>query len=295
MKKSLIALILSVYSAVCFAEIRVMTTTTNLADIAKQIGGESISVLSLAKGTQDPHFLEAKPSYTFKLAKADLLISVGAGLEDGWLPLVVRGSRNPRLRIGQEGRLEAASVVNLKQEHKGEISRAQGDVHPEGNPHFMLSPTKALKVASAIKDRFSLIDPNNKAKYSRNYRIFENKLKEKILELRKVLKSGTQVITYHRTLTYFLDEFGIHIKNVLEPKPGIPPTASHIISVMKEMEKANIKHILVENYFDASVAKRIKNKLKSVKISIVPVAVEGNNSAKNIFLLYDELAKGLKE
>lgn len=295
MKKILLTLLLSVLNSVSFANLNVMTTTTNLGDVVKKIGGESVTVLSLAKGTQDPHFLEAKPSYTFKLAKADLLISVGAGLETGWLPLVVRGSRNPKLRIGNQGRLEAASVVSLKQEHKGKISRAQGDVHPEGNPHFMLSPSKSIEVAKAIRDRLILLDLENKKIFEENFKQFESQMKSKIKELKSNIKSGTHIITYHRTLTYFLDEFGIHIKNVLEPKPGIPPTASHIIKVINEMKAEGIKTILIENYFDASVAKRIKSSIKDVRIVIVPVAVEGSDSARDLFSLYDVLAKALKE
>ncbi|WP_419168684.1 metal ABC transporter substrate-binding protein [Halobacteriovorax sp.] len=295
MKRLLICFVLSFFSIASLAQVRVVTTTTNLADVVEKIGGESVSVLSLAKGTQDPHFLEAKPSYTFKLAKADLLVNIGAGLESGWLPLIIRGSRNPSIRDGQRGRLEAADIVSLKQEHKGEISRAQGDVHPEGNPHFMLSPTKALEVAKAIKDKLSLIDSKNTSRYEENFKRFENQMKSKINELKSVIKSGTHIITYHRTLTYYLDEFGIHIKNVLEPKPGIPPTASHIIKVIKEMKEEGIRTIVVENYFDSSVAKRIKTSIKDVKINIVPVAVNGNDKAKDIFSLYDELAKALKE
>ncbi|MFG1492902.1 metal ABC transporter substrate-binding protein [Halobacteriovorax sp. ZH4_bin.1] len=294
MKTFIIGLFL-VLSMSSYAQLNIVTTTTNLADIAKKIGGESVNVHSLAKGTQDPHFLEAKPSYTFKIARADLLISIGAGLEVGWLPLVVRGGRNPKLRIGQAGRLEAYTLVSLTDEVKGKLTRAHGDVHPEGNPHFMLSPSKALLVAQGVRDRLIQLDSENKKKYESNYKAYEKRTQETIRALRAKIQKGTKIITYHRTLTYFLDEFGIHVQNVLEPKPGIPPTASHIIAVIKEMKKEGIRHILVENYFDDSVAKRIRTTIKDVKIRNVPVAVDGSPEARDLFSLYNILAKALED
>ncbi|MFG1501342.1 metal ABC transporter substrate-binding protein [Halobacteriovorax sp. XZX-3] len=294
MKSILIGLLL-VLGMSSYAQLRIVTTTTNLADIAKKIGGESVSVHSLAKGTQDPHFLEAKPSYTFKVAKAGLLISIGAGLEVGWLPLVVRGSRNPKVRIGQEGRLEAYALVKLTDEVKGKLTRAHGDVHPEGNPHFMLSPSKALEVAKGVRDRFIKLDESNRQAYENNYIAYEKRTKELIKDLSAKIKKGTKIITFHRTLTYFLDEFGIQVQNVLEPKPGIPPTASHIISVIEQMKKEGIRHILVENYFDDSVAKRISKSIKNVKINNVAVAVDGSSQVKDIFSLYESLALALED
>ena len=277
-----------------FSKVRVFTTTTNLADLVSKIGGEKVIVESLCKGHQDPHFLEAKPSYTFKLSKADLLVSVGAGLEVGWLPLIIRGSRNPKLRDGHKGSLIAADYVNMLDIPKeDELTRSKGDVHPEGNPHFMLGPSRALIVGKAIVKKLTEIDSKNLTTYEENFKRFESSLKIKIKDWKTKIKPGLKVITYHKTLTYFYDEFDIVNVDVLEPKPGIPPSPSHIIELIKRIRLENIKYIVVENYFDTSVAKRIKTEIPSIKILQIPVAVKGNDSIKSLTDLYANLVKGL--
>ncbi len=276
-----------------FASLNVVTTTSNLAAVAKEIGGDKIDIISLAKGSQDPHFLEAKPSYTFKVARADLLISVGAELEIGWLPLIVRGSRNPKLREGNIGRLVVADNIELIKEHSGPISRAQGDVHPEGNPHLMLGPSNSIKVAKLILDRFSKLDAENTKFYQDRFESFSKRMNNLILELRKSIVEGKKIITYHRTLTYFLAEFGVNTLEVLEPKPGIPPTASHIINVINIVKTNKLDRIIVENYFDTSVAHRVKKSVPSIKIFSVPVAVNGDKESGDIFKLYRQIAKAL--
>lgn len=277
-----------------FSKVRVFTTTTNLADLVYRIGGTNVEVESLCKGHQDPHFLEAKPSYTFRLSRADLLVSVGAGLEEGWLPLIIRGSRNPKLRDGRSGSLVAAnhvSMLEIPKEH--ELTRSKGDVHPEGNPHFMLSPSRALAVGRALVKKLSDIDSAHASYYQENYNRFEKSLQTKLTEWKGKLKSGLKVITYHKTLTYFYDEFGIINVDVLEPKPGIPPSAGHILKLIKRIKDENIKYIVVENYFDTSVAKRIKKEIPSVKILQVPVAVKGEDRIKSLTDLYSNLVQGL--
>lgn len=289
--KIIISLILSLST---LANLNVVTTTTNLASVAQFIGGDLVTVSSLAKGSQDPHFLEAKPSYTFKLAKADLLISVGADLEVGWLPLIVRGSRNPNLRVGSTGRLVAGSHVVLIKETQDIVSRSQGDVHPLGNPHFMLAPSNSIKIAKVISDRFSQLDPANSKAYQNNLNTFKTKMEQLIAEMKKVIKEGMPIVTYHRTLTYFLSEFGVKIADVLEPKPGIPPTASHIIDIIKLVKAHKIKKILVENYYDMSVAGRVKKSVPSLNIYNVAVAVQGSRDTDDIFKLYRHIAKALE-
>lgn len=286
----LVTLLLSSLSS--FAKLSVFTTTTNLADIVKQIGGDKIEVTSFCKGVQDPHFLEAKPSYTVKLSRADLLVSVGGGLEVGWLPLVVRGSRNPKVRIGQRARLVAADFVHMLHEEKEEISRAMGDVHPEGNPHFMVSPVESVKVAKAVSDKLSELDSENKKIYETNFKKFESSI-SKFLNDHK-LKGNNKVISYHKTLTYFYRDFNIENVDVLEPKPGIPPTASHIIKLIKKIKAQKIKKIIIENYFDDVVAKRIKKEVPDVEITTVAVAVDGKDGIGNIFDLYNHLIKAVR-
>lgn len=272
------------------AKLKVYTTTTNLADLVRHIGKELVEVESLCKGIQDPHYIEAKPSYTFKVSKADFLVSIGAGLEEGWLPLIIRGSRNPQIRYGQKGHFVASDSLDLVEKVEEKVSRSLGDVHPEGNPHFMLSPYRVIKVASALADRLGTIDSKNKDSYSRNFVEFSEAMKAHINGLKDKLRSGLKVVSYHKTLTYFYEDFGVKNFDVLEPKPGVPPSASHIISLTKRMKKEGIDKIIIENYFDDSIARKMKKNLPSIKIKIVPVAVEGNKDVKSLFDLYSLLA-----
>lgn len=282
------------FSFPAFAKIKIMTTTENIASVVEYIGGSFVEVQSLCKGSQDPHFLEAKPSYIFKLSKTDLLISVGAGLEVGWLPLVISGSHNPKLREGQSNHLSLSKFISLREKRsRNNITRAHGDVHPEGNPHFMLSPIESVNAARAIMNKLIVVDSKNKTEYENNFKVYSTKIDELIVKWKKQIPRGLKVVSYHRTLSYFYADFGIDNINVLEPKPGIPPAASHIISLIKQMKKEKVSKIIVENYFDDTIAKRIKKDIPSVQIKNVAVAVHGTQGVNNILDLYDHLIKAM--
>lgn len=289
LKWILIALLLP---AIGFAKLSVITTTTNLRSLVQEIGGDKIEVISLSKGTQDPHYLEAKPSFAMKVSRTDLLVSVGLGLEEGWLPLIVRGSRNPGVRPGRNGRLIASDFVELLEvhgSHTHKVSRSEGDVHPDGNPHFMLGPDQALKVAKALLGRLSFLEPKSKAYFEQRYKGFETRIQNTMSKLKMQTRRGIKVVTYHKTLTYFYNFLGVSNEDFLEPKPGIPPTAGHVIGLIKKIKENKIQHILVENYFDYAVAERIKKDVPSIKIHKVPVAVNGEKGIDNLITLYERL------
>lgn len=288
---TLFTLVIGLMATIGEAKIKVFTTTTNLEDVVRQVGGEGVDVEAFCQGTQDPHYLEAKPSYTYRLAKADLLVSIGADLEVGWLPLIIRSSRKPSLREGQSGHLVASASLDLLDKDPENLSRAQGDVHPDGNPHFMLSPFKALEVATKVKDKLSELDPSRKKQYQERYEEFKAKLLGNIKTWKKKLGNGVKVITYHETLTYFYQDFGIKNIDVLEPKPGIPPSASHILGVIEKIKKEKVKKIIIENYYDDAIAKRIKKEVPHVDIVVVPVAVRGNDQVPDLISLYGYLTK----
>jgi len=290
---SKIVFLLLIVSFGAQAKLNVITTTSNLANLVELIAGEHAKVESLCRGVQDPHFLEAKPSYVFKLSKADLLISVGAGLEIGWLPLVIRGSRNPKLRAGQPRHLITANFIKLLEANPVNISRSQGDVHPEGNPHFMLSPLYSIRVAKRVRDKLIEIDEKNSSVYRANFMNFQLKMNEKRVKWSKAIKPGLKVVTYHRTLSYLYKEFNVENIDVLEPKPGIPPSASHIISLINKMKKQKVKKIIIENYFNDIVANRIKKEIPDVQIKIVPVGVNGQENINNLFEMYDFIVTAL--
>lgn len=277
------------------ATVKILTTTTNLESITKYIGGELISVKSLTKGTQDPHFVEAKPSFMLKASRADLMISIGFDLEVGWLPLIIRGSRNPKLNRGNKGSLIAGNSINAIEKPQGALTRSDGDIHPDGNPHFLLDPLNTIIVAGEIKTKLSEIDAQNKETYEKNFQNFRLKMETSLKKWSAQIPKDLKVITYHRTLSYFYKRFGIENTNYLEPKPGIPPSASHILKVIKEAKENKTKLILIENYFDPSIAKRIINETEGIEMKIIPVAVNGEKGINNIFQLFDRLVESVRK
>jgi len=283
------------FSLTSQAKLNVLTTTTNLKSLVEIIGGDNVNVESFCKGTQDPHYIEAKPSYTLKASKADLLVSIGLELEIGWLPLIIRGARNPKIRSGNKGSFVAGDYIETLERPTSGISRADGDVHPEGNPHFMLDPQNALIVAEKLKDKLKKMDPDNLIVYENNFNKFSDDLKSKLVIWKNRIKVGKKVITYHKTLTYFFHRFGIHNVSLLEPKPGVPPSASHILNVMSNAKKEGVKLVLVENYFDPTIANRVARDVDGLKVDLVPVSVDGEPKISNIFDLYERLVSSVEE
>ncbi len=279
--------------AVAYSKIDVVTTTTNLKDLVEQVGLKEVSVLSLSKGSQDPHYLEAKPSFIYNLSKADLLISIGAELEKAWLPLVIRGSRNPKLRVGGSRHLVASSYFSLLEKSLTPISKSMGDVHPEGNPHVMLSPSNSVIIAEKIYLKLSELVPEKQTFFKKNFESYKSKITEKLKSWKLKIKPGLKVMSYHKTLSYFYNEFSIENVDVLEPKPGIAPTSSHVIGLIAKIKKQNIKTIIVENYFGDAVAKRIQNAVPSIKIKKVAIAVGGHKKVNSLFELYESLVTSI--
>lgn len=298
MKNHLILSILLIAcgSAAADAKLNVVTTTVDLRSITQEVGGDLLSVESLGKGTQDPHFIEAKPSFMLKVNKADLVISTGMELEIGWLPSILAGARNPKVNMGERGNLEVGPSVELLEVPTGNISRSDGDVHPAGNPHVTLDPIRAGEIAVIIAKRLGELDPTNAEKFERNAKAMQARLVEKTKSWTdRLKKSGvTKIVTYHKTLTYFLDRFKIENPAILEPKPGIPPTSGHIIDVIKIMKDQKIPLVLVENYFDATVTNKMKQEIPSLRAVSIPVAVEGAQGVNKIDDLYETIVKAIE-
>jgi len=288
-------LFLLLISAKSFGALKVVTTTTNLQSIVKEIGKELVDVTSITKGVQDPHFIEAKPTFIRRLVDADLLISIGAGLEQGWLPLLISGSRKSHFLNGASRHLVVSDRLNLIDKVGPEhLTRASGDVHPEGNPHFLISPSYSISVAKNITEKLKNLSSDNAQYFEKNFLLYKSKVQEIIKSIQKNTPKDFKVITYHKTLSYYFNEFGIESVNVLEPKPGVPPTASHILQVIKDIQKHNVKLILVENYYDLNIARRIKEKLPMVEVKSIPVAVHGNKDISDIYLFYELLGKEIR-
>lgn len=282
--------------SVAQAKLAVVTTTPDLASIVSEIGGDDVKVSSVAKGTQDPHYIEAKPSYMLNVSRADLVVSVGLELEIGYLPPILQGARNPKVMPGSRGYLEAGSLIDPLEVPHGKVSRAEGDIHPLGNPHFMLDPIRAGEVAVGIAERMGEIDPSHAAQFKSKAQAIQSRLKAAVPKWQaRIEKSGVKkIITYHKTLTYFLDRFHVQNPAILEPKPGIPPTAGHTLDVIGTIQSEKVPLILVENYFDPSVTNRIKESVPSVRVEVVPVSVEGAPGIKTVDDLFEKLVSAIE-
>jgi ABC-type Zn uptake system ZnuABC Zn-binding protein ZnuA len=281
------------------AALKVVTTTSDLGALAKEVGGDKVQVDSFAKGYQDPHFVEPKPSFILLANKADLLIVVGRELEIGWLPPIITSSRNPKIQTSAAGYLDASNNVKILEIPTGQITRAMGDVHPAGNPHYWLDPGNGRRIAAAIRDKFSELSPADKAYFAQRYSDFDKRLAdaEKRWDATMAPYKGTKIVTYHRSWPNFVDRFGLDTIGYVEPKPGIPPSPSHTLELIDEMKRQNVKIILVEPYFDLKTPQSIANQTGG-KVLVLAPSVGGTKEATDYISLFDynvnTLASALK-
>lgn len=273
------------------AKMNIVTTVPDLRVLASEIGGDEVEVSSIAKGTQDPHYIEAKPSYMSKASKADLVLSIGLELEIGYLPPILQGARNPKVMPGAKGYLEVGQFIQPLELATGKVTRAEGDVHPFGNPHFLLDPSRVGQVAVGIAERMGELDPAHAASYLTKAKNIQSKLekKAKLWEERIKKTKINKIVTYHKTLTYFFERFHIENTAILEPKPGIPPTASHILEVIETIKRNKISLVMIENFFDTSSANRIKEEVPGIRVVSVPVSVDGEPEIKTVDELFEKL------
>ena len=270
------------------AKLTVITTTEDLASIAREIGGDRIAVESIARGYQDPHFVEAKPSFILKLQKADLLIAVGRDLELGWLPPLVQQSRNARIQPGASGYLDASQRAIILDIPTGQITRAMGDVHPLGNPHYWLDPENGKRIAQAIADKLSQLRPNDRAYFMMRVNDFVSRLDaaEKRWLAMMAPYQGTKVVTYHNSFPNFAQRFGLNVVGYVEPRPGIPPSPQHTLNLISEMKQQAVKLVLVEPYFDLKTPNSI-GRQAGAQVVVMPPSVGGVKEVTDYIKLFD--------
>jgi len=270
------------------AAVNVMASTEDLADLTRQVGGDKVKVESIARGYQDPHFVEAKPSFILKLAKADLLVVVGRELEIGWLPPLVQQSRNAKIQPGAEGYLDASLTAKILEIPTGQITRAMGDVHPQGNPHYWLDPGNGRHIAKAIADKLAKMAPADAAYFQSRYADFDKRLAEaeKRWDAQMAPYKGLKIVTYHRSWPNFTDRFGLDVIGYVEPRPGIPPSPSHTIDLIGEMKRQNVKLILVEPYFDLKTPNSIARETGATVLVLAP-SVGGDKDITDFLKLFD--------
>lgn len=284
------------YAASAEARLNVVATTSDIGALAKEVAGDDASVVAIAKGSQDPHFIEAKPSYMVKLRDADLLISNGLSLEIGWLPSLIRGARNPKVNPGSAGHLDLGSLIEPLERPTGSITRAMGDVHPDGNPHFTLDLERDADLAQKIADRMGQLDPAHKDGYVTRAKAFKTRIESKMKDWKaRIEKIGIKkVITYHPSLNYFLNRFGIQSPLNLELKPGVPPSAQHILDVIAVTKTEKIKLILVDNFFDTKIADRVAKESPGTRVVSVGIAVESAPNLKTLDDVTEQLVKAFE-
>jgi zinc/manganese transport system substrate-binding protein len=292
MKKFLISLSLLFVAMPAYADnLNVVTSYPYIEDITKKIGQDKVNVSSLSKGEWDPHFVIPKPSLIAKSRRADLLIINGAQIEIGWLPPIIRQANNSEIQPGNKGFLDLSNFIGLIQVPSN-ISRAQGDVHPLGNPHFILDPENVLIVSKVINEKLCQLDNSNCSYYSKNNETFTKKWKEKLKIWNTKMKPlrDTKVIEYHRVFDYFLNRYGLKVENTLEPLPGIPPTPKHLATVIDTVRKESIKINLRAVYNPNDPSKLLSDKTGSNLITL-PHDVNSTKEADDIFSLFDEIVK----
>jgi len=269
-------------------KLTVVTSTTDMAALTQEVGGDKVSVESIAKGYQDPHFVEAKPSFLLKLRQADLLVVVGLQLEIGWLPPLINQSGNPRIQVGAPGYLDASQFAEIMEIPQGTVTRAEGDVHPLGNPHYWLDPDNGRRIARGIAGKLSDSDPGDAAYFQERFQDFDKRLSAAEQKWDAEMKPyrGRKIVTYHRSFPNFAKHFGLDVIGYVEPRPGIPPTPTHTLELIQLMRRENCKVVLVEPYFDLKTPQSIGRATGAQVVVYLP-SVGGEKGVDDYFKLFD--------
>jgi zinc/manganese transport system substrate-binding protein len=269
-------------------QLNIVTATTDMAALAQEVGGERVTVESIAKGYQDPHFVEAKPSFLLKLRRADLLIVVGLQLEIGWLPPLITQSGNPKIQVGANGYLDASQFAEILDIPTGPVSRAMGDVHPLGNPHYWLDPDNGRRIAKGIAGKLAELDPEDAGYFQQRFQDFDKRLTaaEQKWDAETKPYHGRKVVTYHNSFPNFAKHFGLNVIGYVEPRPGIPPTPSHTFELIGLMKRENCKVVLVEPYFDLKTPNSIARETGAKVVQYLP-SVGGEKDVTDYFKLFD--------
>jgi ABC-type Zn uptake system ZnuABC Zn-binding protein ZnuA len=270
------------------AKLNVVATIPDYGAIAQEIGGDKINVTSIARGTEDQHFVDARPSFVRVLNQADVLIEGGAELEVGWLPPLVSGARNEKILSDSPGHLILSRYIRLLDVPTTQVDRSMGDVHPFGNPHFTLDPANAKPIANVIAETFSRVDPANAEWYRANAQKFGERLDRKLAEWKQQMEPyrGTKVVTYHKSFDYFIERFGLVLAGTIEPKPGIEPSPSYISSLIPKLKTQGVKIVMIEPFRPRKTPEYVAQAV-GAKLLLLPGSVGGNEKAKTYFEVFD--------
>ena len=276
------------------AVLHVVSSISTLGSLAREVGGDRVSVQSLGKGYQDPHFVEPKPSLMLTLNRADLLVYVGLELEIGWLPPLVLGSRNAKIQPGEPGNLDASRVIPVLDVPTTKVDRSMGDIHPQGNPHYWLPPANVRLIAREIADRLSQLDPQGKATYDKNLANFLSRVQDHEREWAPMVQKmkGLKVATYHKSWSYVSAWLGMEEVGYVEPKPGIPSDPQHLVRLIGAMKSEGAKLLLMEDFYNKGVASIVAGKA-GAKLLDLPTDVGARPEIKDWFTLVEAVLKAL--
>lgn len=276
-------------------QLRVVTSTTDLHSIAHAVGGKRISATSIAAGYQDPHFVQAKPSFALQMGKADVFAFVGLDLEIGWMPTLLDAARNPRINPGGRGSVDVSRVIPVLDVNPT-ADRSQGDVHPRGNPHYWLHPENGKRIARLLRDRFAELDPRGVRDYNANTARFEARIDSTVRALAPQLAAirNRPVVAYHTSWRYFQDFTGMNIVGFVEPKPGVPPSPSHLAGLIQQMKRTGAKVIIMEPFYDRKMADFVARNVGGT-VLVLPSSVEGVRGVDDYVELLDHNVRRLAE
>ena len=282
------------------AKLNVVATLPDYGSIAQAIGGDKVKVTSIARGTEDQHFVDARPSFVRVLNQADVLIEGGAELEVGWLPPLVNGARNSKILSDAPGHLILSRGIRLLEVPTSPVDRSMGDVHPFGNPHFTLDPANGKIIANSVAETLGKVDPANADYYKANRDAFNKRLDAKLAEWDNLMKPfhGTKVVTYHKSFDYFIDHFGLELAGTIEPKPGIEPSPTHISALIPRAKEQGVKLIMVESFRPRKTPEYVA-KASGAKLLLLPGSADANEKVKDYFALFDydvaQIVQALKQ
>jgi zinc/manganese transport system substrate-binding protein len=266
-------------------KLNVVTTTPDLGALAREIGGDAVDVKTLAKPSEDPHFVDAKPSHIVTLNRADVLIEGGAELEIGWLPPLLESARNDRLAPGAPGRIVATQGLRML-DVPVTLDRSRGDVHAVGNPHFFIDPLSAKIVAGNIAEHLARVSPENAGTFRGNLAKFNTVVDAKMADWQKAMEPyrGAKVVTYHNDFVYFAARFNLEVVETLEPKPGIAPSPAHLAKVIATMNAQKVRAILVQPYQNRKTAENVARQTGAavLDVSQQPGALKGTDTYVNL-------------
>ena len=286
--------ILASGAAPAFADLKVATSLTDLASVAQLVGGKHVTAQSLCRGFEDPHFVPAKPSLMKAIQHADVFVSTGLELDAGWLPLVLPGSRNPKIQPGAKGFVDASEGVDVLEKPSGTVSRAEGDVHPLGNPHYYADPKALEIVAGHLAEVFSRLDPPNAADYAANAKAFDQRMDASLAKWSQQMApyKGAPVVTYHKNFVYFAERFGLKQFGTVEPKPGIPPNPRYLSDLSDRMKKEGVKLVLYQPYYNADPSNQLAKRAGGVAVKIA-TEVGGVPGTDDVFSKFDTLVSSV--